>query len=95
MKDGEPLDIEKIIFGVGTFFHVGSPDSHFALRGHALSDVIIKTMQVDSKLRLIFDRDAKPVSIDLGDGKIVGVPATPQHSQAIVPGDTKLEDGPS
>jgi hypothetical protein len=74
MKDGEPLDIEKIVFGVGTFFHVGSPNSHFTLREHALSEVTIKTMQVDSKLKLIFDRDAKPVIVDFGDGRVVRVP---------------------
>jgi hypothetical protein len=77
MKDGNPLDVEKIVFGVATFFHVGSPGSHFAMREHVLSDVVIKTMQRDSKLRFIFDRDAKPVSIDFGDGKIVRGPFQP------------------
>jgi len=73
-KDGQLLDIEKVIFGVGTFFHVGSPKGHFALRDHVLSDVVVKTMRADSKLKLIFDRDAKPISIDFGDGKIIRGP---------------------
>ena len=77
MKDGKPLDVEKIVFGVATFFHVGSPGSHFALREHVLSDVVIRTMQAESKLRLIFDMGAKPVSIDFGDGKIVRGPFQP------------------
>ena len=85
-RDGAPLDIEKIIFAVATFFHVGSPNTHFALREHVLSDVVVQTMRADAKLKLIFDRDARPVSIDFGDGKIVRwsfqPPSQPQSTSA-------------
>jgi hypothetical protein len=74
MKDGQPLDVEKIVFGVGTFFHIGQADKQFALREHALSDVAIKTMKDDFKLRLVFDKEARPVSIDFGDRRIVHGP---------------------
>jgi hypothetical protein len=73
-KDGKPLDVAKIVFGVGTFFHVSSPSSHFALREHVLSDVVVKQMRTSSNIRLIFDGDAKPISVDFGGGKIVRAP---------------------
>lgn len=79
MRDGEPLDIEKIVFGVATFFHIGSPNTHFALREYSLSDITIETMQAASKLRLVFDTDAKPISIDFGDGKIIRPPRPTQN----------------
>ena len=71
MKDGKPLDVEKVIFGVGTFFHIGSADKHFALQEHSLSHVTIATTKTDTNLRLVFDRNAKPISIDFGDGRNV------------------------
>jgi hypothetical protein len=70
MQYGKPLDVERIVFGVGTFFHVGSPNNHFALREHSLSKVSIKTMNADAELKLVFDREAKPLTIDYGDGKV-------------------------
>jgi hypothetical protein len=74
LKHGSPLDIEKIVFGIGTFFHIGSASGHFALREHSLSDITIQTMKADARLRLIFDKEAKPMSIDFGDGLIVRGP---------------------
>ena len=73
-QHGQPLDIEKIVFGIGTFFHIGSADPHFTLREHSLSDVTIETMNAATSIRLVFDKDAKPVSIDFGDGLVVKGP---------------------
>jgi Restriction endonuclease len=66
---GVPLGIDKIVFGVGTFFHVGSPENHVALKEHALSTVVIKKMKEDAILRFVFDRNARPITIGFGDDK--------------------------
>jgi hypothetical protein len=62
MQDGQPIDVERVVFGVGTLFHLGSPSNHFALREHALSDVRIKMMNSEVILRMVTDRTGKPIS---------------------------------
>jgi hypothetical protein len=59
MQHGHPIDVEKVVFGVGTFFHVGSPSHHFALRDHALSEVQIKMMNSELILRMVKDGDGQ------------------------------------
>jgi hypothetical protein len=62
--------------------HVGSPNGHFALHEHALSDVVITMMKEDASLKWVFHRKAKPVTIDVGEGKVVRVPRPPYSAQA-------------
>jgi hypothetical protein len=53
IRHGKDMGIDKLVFGVGTFFHVGSPDNHFALREHALSHVKINLMDSKKTFRII------------------------------------------
>lgn len=62
MRHGQPIDVEKVVFGVGTFFHVGSPSHHFALRDYALSEVQIKKMDSDLILKMVTDKTGRPIS---------------------------------
>jgi hypothetical protein len=75
---GEDIGVEKLVFGVGVHFHVGSPGEHFALREHALSKVTIKTLGADKTLRMITDRQGNPLKIDFGNGLVLSIPTQSQ-----------------
>jgi hypothetical protein len=65
-RHGQDMGIERLIFGVGTFFHVGSPGAHFALSEYAISDIKIKTMKQEAAFHMITARDGKFVTIGAG-----------------------------
>jgi hypothetical protein len=63
---GVDMGIDKLVFGVGVFFHVGSPSKHFALRAHALSNVKIKLMNSEATIRIITDPHGNILKFDVG-----------------------------
>ena len=63
---GQDMGIERLVFGVGTFFHVGSPSAHFALSEYAISDIKIQMMDGDAGFHIITDRDGKFVECGMG-----------------------------
>jgi hypothetical protein len=65
-QHGQDMGIERLIFGVGTFFHVGSPSAHFALSEYAISNIKIKTMKQEAAFHMITARDGKFVTIGAG-----------------------------
>jgi hypothetical protein len=65
-RHGQDMGIERLIFGIGTFFHVGSPAAHFALSEYAISDLKIKTMKEEAAFHMITARDGKFVTIGAG-----------------------------
>ena len=52
---GKDMGVEKIVFGIGTFFHVGAPTDHFALKEHALSQIKIPLVKGEAKFKIITD----------------------------------------
>jgi hypothetical protein len=56
--------IGKIVFGVGTFFHVGSPDTHYALRAHAMSEAKIQCMDSVAIVQIFTDPEGNLLSFD-------------------------------
>ena len=65
-QHGQDMSIERLIFGVGTIFHVRSPGGHFALSEYAISDMKIKTMKQEAAFHMITARDGKFVTIGAG-----------------------------
>ena len=63
---GRDMGIERLVFGVGTFFHVGSPGAHFALSQYAISDIKIQMMDRDAGFHIITDREGRFMSIGMG-----------------------------
>jgi hypothetical protein len=62
---GQDMGIDKLVFGVGVFFHVGSPrGEHFALREHALSDVKINRMGAEMTVRIITNPQGNILNFD-------------------------------
>jgi hypothetical protein len=65
---GEDMGIDKLVFGVGVFFHVGSPrGEHLALREHALSDVKINCMGSEMTVRIITNPQGNILKFDVQD----------------------------
>ena len=52
---GKDIGIEKAVFGIGTFFHVGGPSDHFALKEHAMSQIKIPLMKGEATFKIITD----------------------------------------
>ena len=65
-RHGQDLGIERLVFGVGTFFHVGSPGAHFAFSEYAISDMKIKMMNRDAAFHIVSARDGKFVRLGVG-----------------------------
>jgi hypothetical protein len=61
---GNDLGIEKVVFGIGTFFHVGRPSDHFALKEHALSKIKIPLMKGEATFRMITDPQGRVLQFD-------------------------------
>jgi len=61
------MGIEKAVFGIGTFFHVGTAGDHFALKKHALSQIKIPLMKGDATFKIIADPQGNVVSFDTSD----------------------------
>jgi hypothetical protein len=66
-EHGHDIGINKIVFGVGTFFHIGIPTEHFALRNFALSDAKITMMNAEVTFRMITDQQGHLRSVDVGE----------------------------
>lgn len=64
---GKDFGVEKIIFGVGTFFHVGRPTDHFALKQHALSQIKIPRMTGEAKFKIVTDPQGRILSLHVED----------------------------
>ena len=62
---GKDMGIEKIVFGIGTFFHVGTATDHFALKEHALSQFNIQLMKGGAKFKMITDPRGRVLSFDV------------------------------
>jgi Restriction endonuclease len=65
-RHGQDMGVELLVFGVGTFFHVGSPGAHFALSEYAISDIRIQTMTHETGFHIITERDGKFVMVGAG-----------------------------
>jgi hypothetical protein len=63
------MGIDKLIFGVCTFFHVGNATEHFALKEHALSVAKIETMRSEVMIRIISDAQGTLLKVDFGTGR--------------------------
>jgi hypothetical protein len=63
-RRGEDMGVEKVVFGIGTFFHVGSPNDHFGLKQHALSKVKISLMRGEAAFRIITDPEGNILKLD-------------------------------
>lgn len=50
---GKDMGIERVVFGVGTFFHVGAPGDHFALKEFALSEIKLQLMKGEAAVTMI------------------------------------------
>jgi len=61
---GSDMGIEKVKFGIGTFFHVGTSSDHFALKGHALSQIKIPLMKGEATFKIITDPQGKILKFD-------------------------------
>jgi hypothetical protein len=61
---GSDMSIEKVVFGIGTFFHVGSPSDHFALKEHALSQIKIPLMKGQATFKIITDPQGRILNFD-------------------------------
>lgn len=77
-EHGRDTGIDKIVFGVGTFFHVGSPTEHFALRDFALSDAKITLMNAEVTFRMITDQQGHLKSLDVGGKTPQVAPSKPE-----------------
>jgi hypothetical protein len=64
---GKDMGIEKIVFGVGTFFHVGRVGDHFALKKHALSQIKIPTFKGETTFTMITDPQGNVLSFGVKD----------------------------
>jgi Restriction endonuclease len=53
--DGKDMGIERIVFGVGTFFYVGRASDHFALKELALSQFKLPLMKGEATFGIITD----------------------------------------
>jgi hypothetical protein len=63
-RHGNDMGIEKVIFGIGTFFHVGSPSDHFALKEHALSQIKMPLIKGEATFKIITDPQGNILSFD-------------------------------
>lgn len=63
--EGKDVGVEKIVFGVGVFFHVGAPGDHFALKEHALSQIKIPLMKGEATFKMITDPAGKLLTLDV------------------------------
>ena len=77
--------IEKVVFGIGTHFHVSRPSDHFALNEHALSQIKIPLVKGDAKFRIITDPQGGAILNFDGHGYTVScgpVPVKPRSPNA-------------
>jgi hypothetical protein len=66
-KHGKDMGIEKVVFGIGTFFHVGSASDHFALKEHALSQIKIPRFNGETTFTMITDPQGKVLRFGVKD----------------------------
>jgi hypothetical protein len=66
-RNGKDMGVEKVVFGVGTFFHVGHPSDHFALKEHALSQIKIPLFKGEATFRIITDPQGDILKLDAAD----------------------------
>jgi hypothetical protein len=61
-RHGKDMRIEKLVFGIGTFFHIGRPSDHFAIKQHALSQIKFPTFKGDATFSIITDPQGNVLS---------------------------------
>jgi Restriction endonuclease len=66
-RHGKDIGVEKVVFGIGTFFHVSRPSDHLALKEHALSQIKIPLMKGEAIFRMITDPQGNVLKFDVGD----------------------------
>jgi hypothetical protein len=68
---GKDMGIEKIVFGIGTFFHVANPSDHFAVKQHALSQIKIPRFNGETTFTMITNPQGNVLSFGVKDAKKV------------------------
>jgi hypothetical protein len=63
-RHGKDMGVQKVVFGIGTFFHVGRPSDHFALKEHAFSKLKLPLMKGEVTFRIITDPQGNILTFD-------------------------------
>jgi hypothetical protein len=68
-RHGKDMGIEKLVFGIGTHFHIGRPGNHLAVKHHAMSEMKIPTFKGESSFTMITDSQGNVLSFGVKDEK--------------------------